>query len=114
VLVGAGLFGIVTYLVEQRLREYGVRLALGAAPRDIWRSVIRQQLGPVAGGALLGSAGSFWAMLWLRSRITGLPPAFATPAGLAFVLVLTIALAAALRPARRAMRVDPLTILRAE
>jgi ABC-type lipoprotein release transport system permease subunit len=53
-------------------------------------------------------------MFWLRSRITGFPPSFIVPATAAGFLVLFIAVAAAVRPARRAMTVDPLAVLRSE
>jgi predicted permease len=113
-LVGVGLFGIVTYVVEQRLREFGIRLALGARAVDIWNAVFRQSLVPSLAGLGLGLAIALWTTQWLRSLISGLTSTDLEAMVAVVVLVGLVAAAGAARPARLAMRVDPVSVLRAE
>jgi putative ABC transport system permease protein len=113
-LAGLGLFGVLSYSVAQRLPEMGVRLALGARPKDVARLVFREGAAVAAIGALAGLLGA----LALAGLLGGLlyetnprdPLAFA---GVAVFVAMTTLLAAAL-PARRASRVEPLRALRAE
>jgi predicted permease len=107
VLAGVGIYGVVAYWVSQRTREIAVRLALGAAARDVVGLVVRQGLLPVAGGLAIGLVGAVAAGRALRSFLFGVgiadPRTLAAVAGLLF---LSAAFACAL-PARRAARVDP-------
>jgi ABC-type antimicrobial peptide transport system permease subunit len=57
-LAGIGICGLVSYLVEQRTRECGIRVALGARPRVVWRTVRRESLQPTLVGVIVGSAGA--------------------------------------------------------
>jgi putative ABC transport system permease protein len=113
-LAGTGLYGVLSYAVSQRLREIGIRLALGAGRRNIFRMVMGHALLLVSAGILLGLAGS-WALTRLiaaqlyRTRATD-PATFAAVAA----LMLALALAATFVPARRALKVDPAIALRCE
>ena len=109
-----GIYGVLAYVVAQRTQEFGVRMALGAARRDVWRLVLRQASVLVACGVGLGAAAS-WALTRLMStllfEVTPTDPATYSivVAGLSIVALLACQL-----PALRATRVDPLIALRAE
>ncbi len=118
VLSVVGLYGVAAFSVSQRTQEFGIRIALGAAPRDIMRIVLAQGGGRFALGALLGIGLAF-----ALTRIAGAAlhnllykTSPHDPATYAFVtaLLAVATLAACLVPARRATRVDPMIALRAE
>ncbi len=113
-LAVTGLGGMIAFTVSQRLREIGVRLALGARPPHIVRAIARQFTVPVVCGALVGS-GLAAAVGMILSRelfgVSGLDPLAHGGALLLFVLV---AAAAAVPSLRRALRVDPIDVLRHE
>lgn len=113
-LAAVGLHAVVAYAVGQRTREFGVRLALGAEPASVMAMVHRQGLALAGGGVLIGIVVSLAATRFLRSLLYGVSPGDpVTLAGVATVLLLT-ALVATHLPARRAMRADPLVVLREE
>ena len=112
VIVGVGLFGVLSYTVAQRSREIGVRTALGARPIDIVALVLRQVAVIAAGGIALGVWVAFAASQSLTTVLYGvsrhdLATFVAVPLAVAGVTALACAV-----PARRAARVDPLTALR--
>jgi predicted permease len=113
-LAATGIYGVVGYVVSRRRREVGVRMALGAATRDVQRLFVRQTLRPVLVGMLIGVAGAAAIGRLLQTVLFGISPY--DPAAFigALLLMLTIAAAAALVPTRRAMRVDPVSVLRSE
>ncbi|HLP10233.1 MAG TPA: ABC transporter permease [Opitutaceae bacterium] len=113
-LVAIGLFGTLSYLVQQRTREIGIRLALGAAPAGIGRLVIGQGLRWVLLGAALGIVGAYTSATVLRSMLWGITPFHPATLALGFVVITTVGLLACWLPTRRATRVDPLIALRAE
>jgi ABC-type antimicrobial peptide transport system permease subunit len=113
VLAAVGLYGVVTYLVEQRLREFGVRLALGARQGDIWSSVMRQSLVPTIAGLAAGLGVAVGTSRFLRSLLFGVEPNSPWVMATVVATLGLAALVATVRPARRAMRVDPVSILRA-
>jgi predicted permease len=114
VLALGGTYGVTSYLVTQRVREIGIRVALGAASRHIVSAVIRSSAVAVGGGVLLGVAASIGAARLLSALLFGVPPHDAVILTGSAVVLLTAALVANLLPARRAARVDPMTSLRAD
>jgi len=111
-LAGLGIYGVISYIVSERTHEIGIRLALGAGRIDVLRLVMRQGLGLAVTGAVVGLVGALIVSHLIRGLLYGVrptdPPIFA---GVAFLLM-GVALVACYVPARRAMRVDPLTALR--
>jgi len=109
-----GLYGVVSYSVEQRTHELGVRVAVGAAKSDILRLIVGQGMGMTGTGIAVGLLGAL-ALSWvLKSQLFGTsttdPVIFL---GVSFLLSL-VAFAACYLPARRAARVDPIVALRYE
>ena len=102
----------MTYTISRRVREIGIRVALGAAPRTVLGSFLRQGLRWVALGALVGLAASVGSARVLRSMSFDVTPADpAVLASMAALLVLVAALAIYL-PARRTLAIDPVEALR--
>ena len=113
-LAAVGLYGIVAYLVGQRTREIGVRLALGAGRHDVLRLVVGEGMRPVAVGLAIGLLLALGATRLLTSFLFGVSPLDAiTFIGGAAVLTVA-ALTASYLPARRAAAMDPVRALRAE
>jgi ABC-type antimicrobial peptide transport system permease subunit len=114
VLAAAGLYGVMTYAVNRRFAEIGLRMALGAEQSDVVRLVVRDALTLVALGVIAGIPLTFGATRLLAHQLHGVSTA--DPATLAVALgVLTVsALTAAWLPARRASRVLPIEALRLE
>lgn len=113
-LAAVGLYGLVSYTVAERVPEIGVRLALGASPAQMMRLVIGQGLGLAGAGIALGLAGAVAATQLIAGLLysvsTTEPVIYASLA----LLLLGVAALASYVPARRAMRVDPVTALRTE
>lgn len=113
-LAGLGLYGVVAFAVTQRTRELGVRIALGADSRAIVRLVVGDTLRLAAFGIAAGLAMAFVSARFLSSLLFGIAPGDPLSfAGTTVVLVI-VAVTAAVAPARRAIRVDPLVSLRSE
>jgi putative ABC transport system permease protein len=113
-LAATGLVAVVTHSVAQRTREIGVRVAFGAAPRDIRRMVVVEGLRPVALGVAIGVAAAAAVNRVLESQLVGVSPSDPTTmVAAAFILVIT-GLGACRIPVRRALRVDPTVALRHE
>ncbi len=109
-----GVVGLVAYSVAQRTKEIGIRLALGAESRHIVRSLVRQFLGTLIGGLVLGVLGAAGLAQLLRRELYGLSTIDPIAYLGAIVLFLFAVGCAALWPARRALRVDPLVALRCD
>jgi predicted permease len=109
-----GVYGVVAFIASERIREYGVRVALGATGRAIGLLVLRQAVVPVVAGLAAGVLAAVWTSRLLTAQIFDVLPA--TPAAFAAAAAVLLAcgtLAAAI-PAGRASRVDPIVALRAE
>jgi ABC-type antimicrobial peptide transport system permease subunit len=113
-LTAAGLFGVLLYAVNRRMREFGLRVALGARPRQIERLVMGESLRMAAIGVPIGLAALAAAARLSESMLLGVTPLDPLSYVLSAVAALGLALAAAWLPARRATRVDPMEALRAE
>jgi len=114
VLAAVGVYGLISYSVTQRTREIGIRVALGAQPRQVLTPVIREGIVLALSGIAIGLAGAFVLTRLLASFLFGIaatdPMTFASVS----LLLIIVALLASYIPSRRALRVDPLIALRAE
>lgn len=109
-----GIYGVMPYSVSQRTREIGIRSALGADPGNVVRLVVGRAAVLTAGGLALGLAGALALTRFLRTMLFDVKPDDPVTFAVIACLLAAAALLAAYIPARRAMRVDPLTTLRAE
>jgi ABC-type antimicrobial peptide transport system permease subunit len=113
-LAAIGVYGVIAYLVSQGTREVGIRMALGATPKEILMLVVRQGMTVAFVGVVAGLVGALLATRFMTSLLFGVsatdPMTFL---GIAVVLCLT-ALLASYVPARRAARIDPMVSLRSE
>jgi predicted permease len=109
-----GVYGVVSYVVNRRRREVGIRLTLGATARDVQYLVIRQTLRPIAVGIVIGIAAAATASRALESVLFGISPFDPIAFIGAAVFLVSVALAATVLPTREALKVDPVTALRCE
>ena len=113
-LAAFGVYGLLSYTVAQRRGEIGIRMALGAARRDIVALVVRQGALLVAAGAVAGMLGAFLSSRLMEGFLVGVAPRDALTFVAAPLLLIGVALAACWLPARRATRIDPMEALRVE
>jgi putative ABC transport system permease protein len=124
-LVSIGIYGTISYFVQQRTQEFGIRLALGASPARILRHALAQTLTIGISGLLLGIGISLGLGMLLRSTLYLVPHEHTgmlygvsvhdpLAVGAASVLIISVVLIASYIPARRAMKVDPMVALRHE
>jgi putative ABC transport system permease protein len=114
VMAGVGLYGLLAYLVTQRTREIGVRMALGATRSTVIGMVLVQTSKLVAIGLATGGVGAWYLSASVKAFLFGLEPTDLRAFVWAFAAILAAALAASIVPARRAAAVDPVVALRAE
>jgi len=113
-LSAVGTYGLFAYVVSRRTRELGIRLALGATPTDIVGSVLREGLRVAAAGIVIGAVGAVLASRVLRAMVAGVSTIDPITLALSALVLLAVAGAACLVPARRAGAVDPVVTLSAE
>jgi putative ABC transport system permease protein len=114
VMAAVGVFGVMSYSVNLRAREMGIRMALGARPSEVRRMVVADGMKHAIAGVAVGVCGAAWLTRMMSSLLFGVNPGDPlTLATVAALLLVTAALACYI-PARRATRVDPLVVLRVE
>ncbi len=114
VLSAVGIYGVVSYTVAQRIREFGIRIALGARRRDVITLVNRQMARLAGTGLVLGLLIAFAGLRFMSSLLFNVSPTDPAVYLLTFVLMGSTALLAAYLPARRATRANPIDALREE
>ena len=114
VLTAAGVFGVLSYLVAQRTREIGLRMALGAQRTDVLRVIVRHGVRLALLGVGIGALAAVVVTRWMTSVLFDVKPTDPLTFVVVAVLLGTVALLASYVPARRAMRVDPMVALRYE
>lgn len=113
-LVAIGVYGLLAYVVTQRTREFGIRIALGAEAANLRGIVVREALALAFAGMLLGVAGALALARLASSFLVGVTTADPASLGVGMAMVIGVTLAAAYVPARRAMRADPVVAMRVE
>jgi putative ABC transport system permease protein len=116
VLASAGVFSVMSYVVAQRTHEIGVRMSLGARPRDVLKLVVKDALALIGSGVVVGLAGAFAFGRLLGHELTdiGISPYDPITFSCVSLLLMAAALLACYLPARRATKVDPIVALRYE
>jgi putative ABC transport system permease protein len=114
VLAIVGIYGVMSYSVTQRTHEIGIRMAIGARPRDVFKMILGHGMKLALIGVGLGLVGAFILTRFMASMLFGVEPTDATTYGALSVLLIGIALLACYLPGRRATRVEPTISLRYE
>jgi putative ABC transport system permease protein len=114
IIAAIGVYGVNAHAVASRMREFGIRLALGASPADLMATVFRRGMMFAAAGVALGSVGAFVLAELLSSLLYGVPPRDPMTLAAAATFMTAVAALACWLPARRAGRVDPVEALRAD
>ena len=113
VLAAAGLFSVLSYVVSQRMREFAVRVALGAGRLDVVRLVVRNAMMMALGGTAIGAGVGMWAGFLIWNLLWGVYPVDAEALIIAEVTLVIATLAACTVPALRATRANPVDVMRA-
>jgi ABC-type antimicrobial peptide transport system permease subunit len=113
-LAAIGVYGVLAYLVSQRTQEIGLRLAIGAAPGDVVRLILREGVMLASIGLAAGVAGALAAGRALTTMLFGVTATDPITFGVVSLALAAAAAVASYLPARRAARVDPMQALRAE
>ena len=113
-LAALGIYGVTSYVVSQRTREIGIRMALGALRRDVVAEVVRQGMALKIVGVVAGWICAAGATRVLTSLLYGVSPTDPRVFGLVALTLVSVAALACFIPARRAARVDPVIALRSE
>jgi putative ABC transport system permease protein len=114
VIAGVGIYGTLSYTVAQRMRELGIRMALGAQRAQVFDMVLRQGMRSAAAGMLIGGLAALGASRSLKSLLFGIKPNDPLTFAIALLVLAAVGLAACYFPARRAMSMDPMRVLRSE
>jgi predicted permease len=114
VLCSTGLYGTISYSIEQRRKEFGIRVALGARNREILRLAIRDSVRLALGGIMVGIAAALFLLQGMSTVLYGIDTYDTVTFGLVTSLLFVITLVAAYVPARRATKADPVSILKTD
>jgi putative ABC transport system permease protein len=113
-LSAVGLYGVLAYVVTQRTREIGIRMALGGTPRAIFDLVLGEGAALLVAGFLVGAAGAFAIRRSIEAQLFGVRPTDPGVLAIVTLVLASVALVACIIPARRATRVDPVLALNQE
>jgi putative ABC transport system permease protein len=113
-LAGTGIYGLLAFAVSNRSQEIGVRMAVGAQSKDILRMILRESLALACAGTIIGIGLAYLAAHSLQSILAGVQPGDPRTYAAGVVIALCTSLAGSILPAIRALRVDPMTAIRAE
>ena len=114
IIAGVGIYGTLSYTVAQRMRELGIRMALGAQRAQVFDLIIRQGMRSAATGMLIGGLAALGAARSLKSLLFGIEPNDPLTFAIALLVLTAVAVAACYFPARRAMSMNPMSVLRSE
>jgi putative ABC transport system permease protein len=113
-LAAVGIYGLIAFSVAQRTRELGIRIALGAMPRDVLLLVVRQGARLALAGIVVGSLGAIAATRWMGSMLFQVDPLDPLTFAVVGVALAVVAIGATWTPALRAARVSPVTAMRTD
>ncbi len=113
-LAVVGLYSVLAYSVSLRTREIGIRMALGAEPKNVVRHVVGQGFRFAVLGVAIGTAGAFGLTRFMRTLVFGVAPTDAITFMVVPLLMLAVTVAASFWPARQAAKIDPIEALRVE
>jgi putative ABC transport system permease protein len=113
-IAAIGLYGLISYTAARRTQEIGIRSAIGAAPQDLVRMIVRESLFTIVAGLSFGLALSITATRWIASLLFDVRAVDPLSIAAAMTLLAGIAFVAAWIPARRVARTDPMIALRCE
>jgi putative ABC transport system permease protein len=114
VLAGVGIYGVISYSVAQRTQEIGIRVALGASRGDVMKMVLLQGVRIAGVGVAIGTLAAFVLTRYLEGLLFNVNPGDPGTFGGVVLVLAAVALLACYVPARRTLRVDPMTALRYE
>lgn len=114
ILAALGVYGVMAYLVTRRTREIGIRMAIGARPEQVRGQILRESLALAATAVAAGVAGAWGLTRYLGAMLYGVTALDGVTFSAAALVLVAVALAASLAPARKASRVDPVVALREE
>jgi predicted permease len=114
ILAALGVYGVMAYLVTRRTREIGIRMAIGARPEQVRGQILRESLALAATAVAAGVAGAWGLTRYLGAMLYGVTAVDGVTFSAAALLLVAVAMAASLLPARKASRVDPVVALREE
>jgi ABC-type antimicrobial peptide transport system permease subunit len=114
ILAAIGVYGVMAYVVTRRTREIGIRMAIGARPEQVRGQILRESLALAAIAVAAGVGGAWGLTRYLTAMLYGVPPVDGLTFCMAALMLVVVAMAASLVPARRAASVDPIVALREE